>query len=1299
MPDNIPSIGEFVKSPVKQKTKQPVYIPPEQVDFSKLNINPADMQIVSPEQNILQVHPEFKTTVTKQPITPEEEKAVGEYFKLYDEATPKAELETNIIKPITEHFKQGVEQVKQGDLEKGALNLALGVEKGITSPLAVLDQATRKIPVIGNTVADIVSAPFMGVDKYMEFAGNTDKHIKDWLGIKRPDPETEALIDDFARTTAQFVVAPFIVKGLKMGYDKLPFNEKKTILADVTNDIKTRMPEFADIEAGLKQPPTDIGNVINIKPDLEKPSEVGTPTINEKGEINPNYTANEIIADKTVHEFIKPFVKEIEGTKNISDLNTIKNELDGLYKNTEAILYNQEVRPFSNHPLVKKLVEISKDKDIVDFLGDVNLLRKFTESKIGGSVKPKVDIPKIEETTLPEEIKPFNFENLDKRLIEEPTGVAETPPEITTTEPTITVPEGKKMRGFFKRIKNKIAETLGPDIRDNIVKNPETYYEPQNLESIKSNLKDLTDSDLISAMSDEGLLRIPTSKDANNNIYVLKELERYNRALARGDKPLAENIINDLNGIGTTLGQLIRQYREFKTSTPDGVLELVKKQLEESKRQLSPEQEKSLTDLSDSYFQEYNKLVELDRVVKKDYTPENIDARLKQAEIVADRQNALDKYVYQVTPRGMWDTFSTILKGNLLTFQSLLQNPASNIILAVPRYGAKLLGTPFDWAFSKITGKPRQIQHGFDLLWQTVKDTGAETWDALKKLKTGNIATPQSKYELKYGLKPMVSLKQALTGKNLPLNNKGKVAFYDRLQRGIEGSMGIYPEAMFRLLNLGDQPFSKPTYKNALRELGKSKGLEGIELKKFTDYPDEVSRKTAEQEALESVFAQDNRIADWVIQLKYSLGKMPVVGSLMKFISDSIVPYVKVPANFVVEVTDFMIPALSFAKGIYHFSKGNSRKGSIYIGKSIVGASMLKATNVLVDNGIITGSPSTIEKERELQFDVRQPNSINISALKRMMNGESVDWQAGDQVISYNKFGILGAFFGVMSDVPKKEKDANNKWLDDVYDLTIGALTNYPKVFKYAFDQSFLKGTNTLLSTLASGKLEDYDKLVQTWMNTVFSVFVPNQMSAVTRAHFEYMPEKRNQDSIEKLDYLIKERTLQYGAIEKDYPSKVGLWGEKIKQTPTGANAWFYNLFDLSKGQTADSDPLSNEILKLYNATNDLDVVPSVPKDKIMYNGQEIELKGKRYEQFKIHVGEERRKLFEKLVANPDYQALTPENKLLLVKQAWDKGMDTGKDLMFKSEIEKKKKDKIKKPYLKDFIKKESSKSYFYLPN
>jgi hypothetical protein len=60
-------------------------------------------------------------------------------------------------------------------------------------------------------------------------------------------------------------------------------------------------------------------------------------------------------------------------------------------------------------------------------------------------------------------------------------------------------------------------------------------------------------------------------------------------------------------------------------------------------------------------------------------------------------------------------------------------------------------------------------------------------------------------------------------------------------------------------------------------------------------------------------------------------------------------------------------------------------------------------------------------------------------------------------------------------------------------------------------------------------------------------------------------------------------------------PVRVNWKGEPIRQTPEGADPIAYNLFDVTKARRAESDPVSNEIYRLYSETDVLSNVVSTP--------------------------------------------------------------------------------------------------------
>ena len=84
-----------------------------------------------------------------------------------------------------------------------------------------------------------------------------------------------------------------------------------------------------------------------------------------------------------------------------------------------------------------------------------------------------------------------------------------------------------------------------------------------------------------------------------------------------------------------------------------------------------------------------------------------------------------------------------------------------------------------------------------------------------------------------------------------------------------------------------------------------------------------------------------------------------------------------------------------------------------------------------------------------------------------------------------------------------------------------------------------------------------------------------------------------------RLKYTILDRTYGMSAMFDEglesIPVRVNWKGEPIKQTPEGADPVMYNLFDVTKARRAESDPVSNEIYRLYAETDQLSDVVSTP--------------------------------------------------------------------------------------------------------
>jgi len=155
-------------------------------------------------------------------------------------------------------------------------------------------------------------------------------------------------------------------------------------------------------------------------------------------------------------------------------------------------------------------------------------------------------------------------------------------------------------------------------------------------------------------------------------------------------------------------------------------------------------------------------------------------------------------------------------------------------------------------------------------------------------------------------------------------------------------------------------------------------------------------------------------------------------------------------------------------------------------------------------------------------------------------------------------------------------------------------------------EQSFVQGLNGFLKVLIGNNVErDLENFLTTMFKAGSAAVLPNQLNAFYRAERAYLPDGRVTKEVgeqggvtglaerlaQKFMYTIKDRTFGLS----DYPVRINWKGEKIEQTPRGATGIGYQLFDVTKSRQGSADPLSNEIWRLYEQTEDMTSVCGTP--------------------------------------------------------------------------------------------------------
>jgi hypothetical protein len=814
-----------------------------------------------------------------------------------------------------------------------------------------------------------------------------------------------------------------------------------------------------------------------------------------------------------------------------------------------------------------------------------------------------------------------------------------------------------KMRGFPKRIK-EFQEFK--DIKIDIEENPELYYKPQSLKEGKEKLEQLSNEELVQKVTDLTNLKLSEQGD---NLGVLAGIELINRYRTEGKDVMP--VIENISKAGTAMGQLIRQYGELKGSTPEGMVNVVEKNLEKANRYLTQEQRDKLTDLADKDIKARQLLKDQGAKTKILFTEDNINQYNKLKKEAEDSYIKLAQYIQIITPKKFWDIMGMTLQGNLLTPMSQITNIYANLMNIPLTSASNTIAAPIDVLHTIITGKTRETTISPKVVLEGIKGFGYGLKEAGKQIVTG--VPIQEKAELTRGFQPLRSLQQAFSGKDMPVDIKGKIPVKDRVNKFIEGTVGIPAESMFRLLNLGDKPFYRMGERMALYRIAKNKNLRKDELEKFIMFPDSKSSKKAEEAAREITFQEESTTAKAAQNITGTLYKtvsdIPIVGGGLKFLLKTQMPYVRTPANIISQTLDFAVPPISLGKSVYYAYKGDKRNSLVNIGKAGVGIMIGLAAEELLRHDIISGSPDEEKKKRNLQYEILPPNSINISALDRLIKGEDTSPKKGDNIINYSKMGIVGMTLGVHANIYKRKQQIKqqqqkyitlNKDQKKLSENSTNILSAILEIPSYALEQSFLKGTSSLLTAIND---KQWDYWLTNTFNAISSVPLPNTLTSINRSINEYIPDLKGDNIEERLGNVIRNKLF----MTEDLPLIINMWGEPIKQTPEGNKKWLYQLFDVTKHQELITKPESKFIYDLYKKTEDADIIPPVPTKTITINNKSIRLDSKQYEYYLRETGKMRYNLLKLSLTEDKFINTTDENKIKYLKKIWDKGQKYGK--------------------------------------
>ena len=823
---------------------------------------------------------------------------------------------------------------------------------------------------------------------------------------------------------------------------------------------------------------------------------------------------------------------------------------------------------------------------------------------------------------------------------------------------------GEKLRKTPQRI---VEQQLAPEATMREVAKGDVLYKTKSIKELEQQFLDLPNEDVISAAN---------SRD--DIVGDVAKVTMYKRYADAGDAVRANQYLEMVTKPGTDLGQRLNVFKLIKME-PSAYAGAVGKVVEKSGYRIDEAMSKRIAELKKLSNRAQDNF---DSLAKKARTSLD-DVDIKSA-IGAEKNLTKSLYNLQVVegrliPKKLFaETLPTIIQGNLLSPISLVTNLWSNVInspLRMASRQAAFVTQEVGRAFQKISGKevgPRLIASPIGGITRTLEAGKAGfrgIGEGLVGVRRGLSAEGLLSGEKIKGFKPFTAFKQFWTGEGLakPIEKGLKgitTQAVDRLRLATEATLGVPAETMLRLLQLGDAPFRRIAQARLLSEQAQLAGLTGKALQTAVRLPTSQQLSKIEQEAAEAVFQQDTPLTRAALSAANLFGIGNRFG-LARLIGKSIIPYAKTPANVIDEMLEFSLPPYALMKAGFAAKSKDYRKSQMLIGKALTGTVLLGAAKTLSDQGIIGGKPSTSEKIRDVQYQTLAPRTINISALNRFANGDSTAIEPGDRVVSLDKMGITGAILSIMNSA----MDATKQGKDGSFEFT----SLFPETLSFAFNQSFLKGTNSLLSAMLDGSGATLDKWISDYYGVVASIPFPNTLTAVSRSMRETMPDKFQikgvpGDGVERMINIFGEvLSRRLPSMDEDMSRRIDIWGREVPQTPEGADPIAYNFFDVTKGREISYDPITLGIYKIFKATDDGDVVPPKPLRNFTLDNVKYRLDPELYEDYARMRGKANRRAAEAMFADNTFKRMKDEEKVIVLRSAYAKvGDDARKQFISK---------------------------------
>lgn len=676
--------------------------------------------------------------------------------------------------------------------------------------------------------------------------------------------------------------------------------------------------------------------------------------------------------------------------------------------------------------------------------------------------------------------------------------------------------------------------------------------------------------------------------------FVSQGTTLYADAIAEGDYNAASDILVALTAVETNAGQTVQAARLMKSLSPEGRIFTVQKMVSNLEAQINQRRAA-------------NKQIEIN-------VPDALLQTYQNAATTEAQEAALQN-IYQ----NVADQIPTSLgeAAQQWRYFSMLANPSThaknimgNVSGAVAKIGKDNLAALMETVFiGNKEGRTKAFLNPLNKADQNLLNLGWADYDNAVDLYEDSTG----KYSNTAG---DINDKRRYWKINDPQN---------ALTRGIDKALNIAEKANnlnSRALEVEDMWFSKPMYSVALAGYMKANGLTEI-----TD----AARTYAMSEAKRGTYNDLNAVSKWAT----SLGNGSKLG---RFLSSTIYPFKKVPANVMVRTVEYS--PLGYLKGAWDLIQMQKGNPDITAAKAIddfaaatTGTALLGVGAMLAKQGILRATGVGDDKEKEQQ--------------KNAFGAKDFSILVGDTYIPIDSLTLAGTGLLTGAQIWEAAQNARNGDEPISFEDFLDALS---KITDPVFEQSMLSGMDSILTTIQNsddaGTGELLTKMGVQIIGNYVGQYVPtivgrvaasldkNQRSTYLEPDGAWSPVQSAVQGVQK----------KIPGLREDMAVTYGNWGVPVEGN--GANGFGEAAFKAvtpvypSKQKT---DAVEEEIARLHDVNAEYSNFYTKPPKSIAVDGENIKLTSEQYANYTETRGQTDYNLRKNMLDSDIYKGL-PDN-------------------------------------------------------